>query len=103
MAAHSLRWNYTSTIDENRGGVIVYDGTPSKFFEWKFRTELWWHSAEEDDRPKMVSKIVNSLRGEASLLAMDMGRDKLTSSTGITGLIDAIQLHIFPQQRTEAK
>ena len=53
----------------------MYDGSASKFHEWSFRASMRWASAKDDDKPKMMNIVIEGLRGEAALVAMDLGKD----------------------------
>ena len=50
MAGHSLRYDGATLTQETRNGTFIYDGTPSKFHEWEFRTMVKWQSSEEQKR-----------------------------------------------------
>ena len=82
-----MRYDYTGTIEETKGGVFIYDGTPSMFHEWEFRTTVRWGSCKADDRMKTMSTIIESLLGEASLVAMDIGMTALMTEEGCETLL----------------
>jgi hypothetical protein len=103
MAIASLRFDANSAIQETKGGVFVYDGNASRFHEWEFRTTMRALSSKEEDLPRTANSIVESLRGEAALVAMDIGIEKLLKSDGIRILVEKMRTHVFPQARTEAK
>ena len=103
MALSSLRYDANSHIQETKGGVFVYDGTASRFHEWEFRTLMRSGSSKAEDLPRTVNSIVESLRGEAASVAMDVGIAKLISADGIKDLVEAMRKHVFPQARAEAK
>ena len=88
---------------ETKGGVFVYGGTPSRFYEWEFRTSIRLKSCKDEDKPKTMSKIVESLRGEAALVAMDVGLTELIAVDGFDKLLARMRTHVFPQARVEAK
>ena len=103
MTIASVRYDANSTVAETKSGVFVYDGNASRFHEWEFRTSMRSRSSKEEDLPRTMNSIVESLRGEAALVAMDIGEDDLMETDGVKTLIDAMRKHVFPQARAEAK
>ena len=103
MAINSLRYDANSSIQETKSGVFVYDGTASRFHEWEFRTSMRARSSKEEDLPRTANSIVESLRGKAAQVAMDIGEEELIKTDGIKTLITAMRDHVFPQARAEAK
>ena len=82
MAVASLRYDANMVIDQTQRGLFVYDGTPARFHEWEFRSDMRWDATNEDDRAKTINMIIESLRGEAALVAMDLGSTKPWQPTG---------------------
>ena len=72
MALASLRFDARADVDENRSGFSIYDGTPSRYYEWEFRTLAKQSSCKKDDRSQLASKIVEGLQGNALAVAMKM-------------------------------
>ena len=105
MALHSLKYDSHYAVDETKAGVFIYDGTASRFHEWEFRVGSRWESTKKEDCPKQMNSVIESLRGDAALLAMDLGKDILMKEdgTGLKKLVEAIRGHVFPQARAEAK
>ena len=81
----------------------MYDGSASKFHEWSFRASMRWASAKDDDKPKMMNIVIEGLRGEAALVAMDLGKDVLIKADGMDDLINAMRANVFPKAQAEAK
>ena len=77
MAVASLRYDANKDVEETKGSVFIYDGTASRFHEWEFRTSMRWASTQMDDRSRTMSMIVEGLRGDAALIAMDIGQEDL--------------------------
>ena len=102
MALSSLRHDADGYHNENRGGYIIYSGDAMKFHEWEFKTRMRVRTAKAEDRLKVVQEIVDSLRGEAASIAMDLGTDTLCGRDGIEELIGKIQKLVFPMKRHEA-
>ena len=73
MAIASLRYDANSSIQETKSGVFVYDGSAASFHEWEFRTSMRARCSKEEDLPRMMNSIVESLRGEVGQVAMDIG------------------------------
>ena len=94
-----------SDVDETRQGMFIYDGAPSRYNEWEFRTMLKWEAVKDDDRKRreITSSIVDSLRGDASQAAMDLGRERLMAEDGVPQLASALLAAAFPKQKSEAK
>ena len=103
MALSSLRYDASSSVEETKGGIFVYDGTASRFHEWEFRTTLRIQSSKEEDLPKQMSMVVDGLRGDAAQIAIDLGTSKILGATGLKDLVDAMRASVFPQARAEAK
>ena len=55
------------------------------------------------DRSMLVNKIVEGLRGDAFLIARDLGLDTLTQEGGLEQLVTRIKNHVFPRAQEEAK
>ena len=81
MALASLRYEGHGHAEENRAGIMVYDGAPQRFNEWKFQTEMEIEAAiiDRDDkkRREKTADIVKALRKDAFDIAMDMGKEDL--------------------------
>jgi hypothetical protein len=105
MAVASLTYDASLAVEETKSGFFVYDGAPSRFHEWVFRAGIRFQSSEEEDKYRALSSIVEALRGEAALVAMDVGMDKLMNKklTGFDDLVTAMTARVFPQAQAEAK
>ena len=88
---------------ETKTGLFVYTGTTRDFHEWEFRTMTKFLGTKDDDKPSLAGKIIEGLRDEALLVAMEMGYEKLASEDGIKVLVTKMRNHIFPYQKEEAK
>ena len=55
------------------------------------------------DRSILVNKIVEGLRGDAVLLARDLGLETLSRPGGLAQLIETIRNHVFPRALEEGK
>ena len=103
MAVASLRFDHSINVEETRGGVFIYDGTPSRLNEWIFRATMRIKSAEAKDKPKMMNMVIEGLRGEAASVSMDLGMEELLGEKGIDTLTQAMTKHVFPKAEAEAK
>ena len=103
MAVASLRYDATSNVDETRQGIFVHNGDATRFHEWEFRTQIRWSSSKDEDKPRAMAQIVEGLRGEAALTAMDVGLVILMGKDGLDKLLLAMSSRVFPQARAEAK
>jgi len=81
MASSSLKYSGQGRhggLETTFKGDVIYRGDAAGLFEWEFRTLLKYKSATKDeDLPKTVHKIIESLRGDAFQIAMDLTIDKL--------------------------
>ena len=105
MALNSLRYDSISNVVETKGGMFIYDGNANRFHEWEFIVNIRWKATEPKEYGKTMNSIIESLRGDAALLAMDIGIDDLMKAdgTGFQTLVDKVRNHVFPQARAEAK
>ena len=96
MAASTLRYEQRGyKTQETKSGVPVYDGHPSGFFEWEFRTLARYRSTEKIELWKLASRLVEGLTGEALKVAMAMGHAELSKDTAVLVLVDKMKQHIF--------
>ena len=93
MAVASLKYDANSGVDETKSGVFVYDGSAGRYHEWEFRTTIRWKSRKEEDRLQALGQIIDGLRGEAALVAMDLGQDVLMKPDGAGRLRQADRCH----------
>ena len=100
------------THEVTKSGSYIYHGDPVNYHEWEFRTRLRVRGVDGDDDNKCataMSGIVNGLRGEAFIVAKEVGLEKLWhvaddyQDPGVDVLINAIKVHVFPQTTHEAK
>ena len=103
MAVASLKYDPATQVEETRGGVFVFDGTASRFHEWSFRSTMRWRSCKEEDHQKTMNMVGEGLRGEAALVAMDLGMEELLRQDGMETLINAMRAHASPRAQAEAK
>ena len=106
MAVHSLRYRPNAQPpEETKAGFIVYDGSAVEYHSWRYRTEVKIATASEDWKVRTCGQIIESLRGEALQVAMDMDQAVLLKEdgSGIAELVKAVSAFIFPLQEEEAK
>ena len=108
MALSGLRYKrYGSDAPkETKSGSYIFSGNVQDFHEWEFRTQLRLKGmSKPEDLPFIVQKTVEGLRGDAFLIAKDIGLDELaaTGGKGIEKLIDLVRDHTFPLREEEAK
>ena len=58
MAVAALRYDASSSVEETKGGIFIYDGTAARFHEWEFRSSIRIASCKDDDKPKTMSMII---------------------------------------------
>ncbi len=88
---------------ETKGGIFVYDGHPARYHDWEFRTVSKFNGAKSDDQPGLGSRVLEGLRGDAYLVALDMGADELSKSFAVPSLVERMKKAVFPHQETEAQ
>ena len=54
-------------------------------------------------RSELVPRILEGLRGDAFMVARDLGLDKLTQENGVRDLMDAIKKVVFSRASEEAR
>ena len=62
-----------------KSGSYVYYGDAANYHEWEFRTRLRVRSSsyEEDKYAEVMSKVVDGLRGDAFIIAKEVGLEKI--------------------------
>ena len=103
MALATLSFQHDEWYEGTRDGVPIYDGSASGFHNWIFRTEVKWTAAKKEDRPSVMSKIIEGLRGDAQNKAKDIGVTDLLADDGYKELTEALRKSIFPKKLAEAK
>ena len=81
----------------------IYDGSAAGFTDWTFRTKVKWNAAKEDDKARVMSQIVEGLRGDAADIVRDIGAEDILKEDGLTVLTEALRKHVFPKKQAEAK
>ena len=82
-----------------KSGSYIYDGAASTFHEWEFRTRLRVKAAGDEDvkYAEAMSKVVDGLRGDAFIVAKELGLEKIwnpgdvDSEAGVDVLIKAVK------------
>ena len=103
MAVQSLRYDSSFNVDETKAGTFIYDGSSARYHEWVFRVGMRMACAKDDEKAKYMSQVVDALRGDAALVAMDLGTEVLLKPDGFQKLSEAMRDNVFPQARAEAK
>ena len=107
MAMSSLRYKAhersSNSSDDTKKGTPIYNGAPTEFHEWQFRTQLRAEAIKDDDISRAVDDIVGALRGDALQVAMDIGISDLKAKGGIVKLVTAVRAIVFPSKKLEAK
>ena len=94
-----------------KSGSYIYHGDAGQFHEWEFRTRLRVKAAGNDEGryAEAMSKVVDGLRGDAFIIAKEVGLDNIWDmgddhcASGVDTLIQAIKLSVFPLTTYEAK
>ena len=107
---------------ETKTGSYVYDDSVSTYHEWEFRTRLRLAGKKGDGYVDAISKVVEGLRGDAFIVAQEVGLDRLwktvgepslseeglhgfetSTESGVNALIKAMKIRVFPYTTHEAK
>ena len=105
MAVQSLRYRPNAAVpEENKFGYVVFTGEAVEYHHWYFRTKLKLNVASADDFQKVMSNIIENLRGDALNVAMEIGVDRLLDpDEGADLLFTNMFAFIFPIARHESK
>ena len=104
MALKSLAYKTNrDALTETRKGVAVYDGSPVRFYDWQFATQMKAKTMTKEKEAETVSQIIDGLRGDALQCAKRIGVDELCEPGGIQKLIDEVKKVVYPNAREEAK
>ena len=67
----------------DKHGTFIFDGTPSQFHEWEFRTRAKYAglvaAGKDDDCKALGARVLEGLRDDAYLVARDFGIENLES------------------------
>ena len=81
----------------------MYWGNATSYYEWEFRTRLSILGTKEDFYQDTVAKIVEGLRGDAFVVAQEVGLGELASTDGIDTFVASMFAMVFPLTTHEAK
>ena len=76
-AVSSVLHHQGTTYVETKQGSYVYHGDAGSFHEWDFRTQLRVRGKKEEFYSEAVSKVVDGLRGDAFIVAQEVGLEHL--------------------------
>ena len=88
---------------ETKQGTYVYNGDAVNFYEWEFRTKLRCANKHGEHYTDAVSKIVDGIRGDAFVVAQEVGLDSLFEPNGVEILTRNMREMVFPLTTQEAK
>ena len=98
-----MTYQHNFQYEGTRDGVPIYDGAAAGFTDWTFRIKVKWNAAKEDDKARVMSQIVEGLRGDAADIVRDIGAEEILKADGLTVLTEALRKHVFPKKQAEAK
>ena len=67
---------------ETKSGSYIYRGDAASFHEWQFRTCMKVAGADNDNYARVMSQVVEGLRGDAFIVAKTIGFALLQSPGG---------------------
>ena len=88
---------------ETKAGTYVYKGDGVNFYEWEFRTKLRIAGKTGEHYVDAVSKIVDGLRGDAFVVAQEVGLESLHEHDGIQLLTQKMREMVLPMTTQEAQ
>ena len=114
---------------ETKSGSYVFSGDSAVFHEWEFRTKLRVIGQDGRDYKQAMSTVVEGLRGDAFIIAQEVGIDRLMhpgkktriwtqredeegefidgpdweTTPGVDLLVNAMKASVFPLTTNEAK
>ena len=103
MALLALTYRHDAQFEGTRDGIPIYDGSAFMFQDWPFRTKVKHNAAKVEDRTRVMSQIIDGLRGDAADIARDIGDEQILKEDGLTVLTEALRQHVFPRKEAEAK
>ena len=103
MAIVALTYQDNSQYEGVSDGVPIYDGSAAGFADWTFRTKVNWNAAKDNDKARVMSQIVEGLRGDAADIVRDFGAEDILKADGLTVLTEALKKHVFPKKAAKAK
>ena len=92
----------TGALTTTKSGAFVFSGEAARYHEWEFRTKILLMVPAEK-RLEQVPKIIEGLRGDAYIVAEQLGIDTLAEPDGVRALIAAMNKMVFPYVESEAK
>ncbi len=98
-----LYTNEAATYELTKSGKYVYWGDATSYYEWEFRTRLSILGTKDDFGHDTVVKIVEGLRGDAFVVAQEVGLGELVATDGIDQLVAAMRAIVLPLTTHEAK
>ena len=105
MAVTSLRYvpNNGVEVEFNKQGLMIFNGNIADFHEWEFWLQAHYQATKQDERSELGSKVLESLCGDAFLIAEELGMSVLKQSDAAVQPIEAVRNHVFPLKELEAK
>ena len=103
MAILALTYQHNFQYEGTRDGVPIYDGSAAGFTDWSFRTQVKWNAAKAEDKSRVMSQIIEGLRGDAADIVRDIGVVDVLKEDGLTVLTEALRKHVYPKKAAEAK
>ena len=103
MAILALTYQHNFQYEGTRDGVPIYDGSAAGFHDWSFRTQVKWSAAKAEDKSRVMSQIIEGLRGDAADIVRDIGVVDVLKEDGLTVLTEALRKHVYPKKAAEAK
>ena len=93
MAVTSLRYvpNNGVEVEFNKQGLMIFNGNIADFHEWEFWLQAHYQATKQDERSELGSKVLESLRGDAFLIAEELGMSVLKQSDAAVQPIEAVR------------
>ena len=72
MSLQALTYQHDTQDEGTRDGIPISDGSATSWNDWKFRTTCKFLAAKQYDKARVISSVIEGLRGEAADIAMDI-------------------------------
>ena len=92
----------TGALTTTKSGAFIFSGEAARDHEWEVRAKILL-MPPADKRLEQVPKIIEGLRGDAYIVAEQLGIDTLSEPDGVRASIAAMNKMVFPYVESEAK
>lgn len=87
QVSHSVQHRHPDQqeqVSETKAGLISCNGSAHGLHEWEFMALAKFDITQESYQAYLACKVMSSLRGDATLVAMEIGREKLLGTKALS-------------------